>query len=146
MLCARFLPLLFLSTSLAAQAAPTWGPAPPFLPKGAQFAVYQGDPGMAGVYTIRLKFPAGYVIAPHFHPADEHITVLSGSFQIGMGDSVDVAKTMTLVAGEFRTAPAQVHHFAIAREDVVLQIHGMGPFQITYVRDADDPRKQAPKP
>jgi quercetin dioxygenase-like cupin family protein len=140
---ARILPFLVLASPLAAQAAPAWGPAAPFFPKGAQFAVYQGDPGSAGVYTVRLKMPTGYVIPPHFHPTDEHITVVSGHFLLGMGDAVDRAKGQTLAAGGFITAPAQAHHFAVATDEVVVQVHGMGPFAITYVNAADDPRKAA---
>jgi quercetin dioxygenase-like cupin family protein len=124
-------------------SAVNWGPAPPFLPAGARFAVLQGDPGQAGVYTIRLEFPAGYVIKPHFHPTDEHVTVLSGSFLIGMGDSVDARQGQVLGTGGFVTAPAQAHHFAIARRKTVIQIHGEGPFALTYVRAADDPRTAA---
>lgn len=143
---APLLPLLLLAAPLAAQAAPAWGPAPPFLAKGAQFAVYQGDPGKAGEYTIRLKLPAGYVIAPHFHPTDENVTVISGRFQVGMGDAVDRAKAQTLLSGGFITAPASAHHFAVAAEETVVQVHGMGPFAITYVHPADDPRLAARTP
>jgi quercetin dioxygenase-like cupin family protein len=117
-----------------------WGPAPPFFAAGARFAVLQGDPSASGEYTVRLEFPAGYVIKPHFHPTDENVTVLSGSFLVGMGDSVDAAQGMVLGAGGFITAPAQAHHFAEARRKTVVQVHGMGPFAITYVRASDDPR------
>ncbi len=123
----------------------TWAPAPPFLPPGARFAVLQGDPGQAGIYTIRLELPAGYVIRPHFHPTDEHITVLSGSFLVGMGDSLDTRHGGTLAAGGFITATAQAHHYAVARAKTVVQVHGEGPFAITYVRAADDPRAAAPR-
>jgi quercetin dioxygenase-like cupin family protein len=140
------LPLMFLAPALAGQTAPAWGPAPPFLAKGAEFAVYQGDPGKAGVYTIRLKLPAGYVIAPHFHPTDEHVTVISGQFQVGMGDAVDQTKAETLGPGGFVTAPANVHHYAVAKEASIVQVHGMGPFAITYVNPEDDPRKAAGTP
>ena len=126
--------------SHAPAPAVNWMPAPPFLPAGARFAVLQGDPGQAGLYTIRLELPAGYVIRPHFHPTDEHVTVVSGSFLVGMGDSVDVAHAQTLDAGGFITAPAQAHHFAVARVKTVVQVHGEGPFAVTYVRSADDPR------
>jgi quercetin dioxygenase-like cupin family protein len=143
---ARLLPVFLFTSSLTAQTAPAWGPAPPFFKAGAQFAVYQGDPGKDGVYTIRLKLPAGFVIAPHFHPTDEHVTVISGHFMLGMGDAVDRTKAQTLTAGGFITAPAQAHHFAVATDEVVLQVHGMGPFLITYVNPADDPRNTKPKP
>ena len=117
-----------------------WGPAPPFFAAGARFAVLQGDPSQAGVYTVRFELPAGYVIKPHFHPTDENVTVLSGSFVVGMGDSVDAAQGMVLGAGGFVVAPAQAHHFAMARRKTVVQVHGVGPFVITYVNAADDPR------
>jgi len=117
-----------------------WGPAPPFFPAGARFAVVQGDPSGSGVYTVRLEMPAGYVIKPHWHPTDEHVTVLSGRFLVGMGDSVDMKQTMALGQDGFVTAPAQAHHFAIAARRTVVQVHGLGPFAITYVRPTDDPR------
>lgn len=123
-----------------AAPAVNWGPAPPFFPAGARFAVMQGDPSAAGVYTVRLELPSGYVIAPHYHPTDEHVTVLSGTFLVGMGDSTNERQTTALGAGGFITAPAQAHHFAIARGKTVVQVHGIGPFAITYVRAADDPR------
>ncbi len=129
-------------TSDGGGAAPAvqWGPAPPFFPAGARFAVLQGDPSGSGVYTVRLEMPAGYVIKPHFHPTDEHVTVISGTFVVGMGDSMDMGHSQTLAAGGFITAPAQAHHFAMARGRTVVQVHGEGPFAITYVRASDDPR------
>lgn len=117
-----------------------WGPAPPFLAAGARIAVLQGDPGQTGVFTIRLEFPAGYVIKPHFHPTDESVTVLSGRFLVGMGDSVATTGAMVLGPEGFITAPAQGHHFAIAQRKTVIQVHGEGPFAMTYVNAADDPR------
>ncbi len=119
-----------------------WGPAPPFFPAGARFAVLQGDPSGSGVYTVRLDMPAGYVIKPHFHPTDEDVTVLSGRFLVGMGDSVNTRDAMALGPAGFVTAPANAHHFAVAARRSVVQVHGMGPFAITYVNAADDPRSQ----
>ncbi|HXI21415.1 MAG TPA: cupin domain-containing protein [Gemmatimonadales bacterium] len=142
----RLLPLLLLASPLAAQSAPAWGPAPSFMAPGAQVAILQGDPGKPGVYTLRLKLPAGYVIAPHFHPTDENVTVISGEFLVGMGDDVDRSKAQRLGPGGFVTAPAQAHHFAVAAEDVIVQVHGMGPFAITYVRASDDPRRTTGAP
>ena len=117
-----------------------WGPAPPFFPAGARFAVLSGDPSGSGEYTVRLDMPAGYVIKPHFHPTDEHVTVLSGRFLVGMGDSVNRRGAMVLGPEGFITAPAQAHHFAIAARRTVVQVNGEGPFAITYVNAADDPR------
>jgi len=117
-----------------------WGPAPAFFPAGARIAVLAGDPSSAGEFTIRLEFPAGYVIKPHWHPTDEHVTVLSGRFLVGMGDSVDAKQAMVLGPGGFVTAPALAHHYAIAARKTVVQVNADGPFAITYVHAADDPR------
>jgi quercetin dioxygenase-like cupin family protein len=142
----RLLSLLLLASPLAAQGTPAWSPAPSFLANGAQLAVYQGDPSKTDIFTIRLKLPEGYVIAPHFHPADEHLTVISGHFLVGMGDEVDRYKARRLGPGDFITAPARAHHYAIAADNVVVQVHGMGPFAITYVSAPDDPRHMAVAP
>lgn len=121
-----------------------WGPAPPVLPKGASFAVVSGDPSKDGLYVVRLKLPAGYRVAPHSHPTSEYITVLSGNFYLGMGDAFDAARGKPLTAGGFVEAPAQMNHYALATTPTVIQIHGQGPFQFTYVNPADDPSRAAP--
>lgn len=132
---------LLISVPAWAQAPELqWGPAPPFFPAGARFTVVQGDPSANGIYTVRLDMPSGYVIAPHFHPTDEHITVISGRFLVGMGDSADFSHPVTLNAGGFITAGANMHHFARAQGRTVVQVHGQGPFSITYVKAGDDPR------
>lgn len=117
-----------------------WGPAPPVFPAGAKIAVLQGDPGGSGLFTVRLAFPDGYVIPPHFHPTDELVTVISGTFIYGMGDAVDRTKTNTATAGQFIPVGANMHHFAIAKGATVVQVHAMGPFALTYVNAKDDPR------
>src|SRR6266853_4155231 len=81
-----------------------WGPAPPFFPKGAEFAVLSGDPSKDGLYVVRLKMPAGYRIPAHNHPTTENVTVLSGAFNIGMGDKLDAQKGITLRPGGFAEA------------------------------------------
>jgi quercetin dioxygenase-like cupin family protein len=121
-----------------------WGQPPPSLPKGAQIAVIQGDPSVAGkLVTIRLKMPKGYAIPPHFHPTDEAVTVLSGAFLMGMGDRVDRGSATTLKPGGWAVMPANEHHYAVATEPTVVQVHMMGPFAITYVNPSDDPQKHA---
>jgi quercetin dioxygenase-like cupin family protein len=117
-----------------------WGPAPPFLPAGARIAVLSGDPSQPGEFIIRLQFPAGYVIKPHFHPNDEHVTVLAGRFLVGMGDTVDRRQATALGPDGFITAPARAHHFAVAARRTVIQVNGEGPFAIMYVDPANDPR------
>ena len=137
--------LLLVTGSARAQASAglTWGPAPPVFPAGAKMAVLQGDPSKAEIFTVRLEFPAGYTIAPHFHPTDEGVTVISGTFLVGMGDKADFTQAKTLTPGGFVIAGANQHHFARARGRTIVQVHAMGPFALTYVNAADDPQKKA---
>jgi len=126
--------------SMAAVAI-QWGPAPPVLPKGAQIAVLAGDPGKSGPFAIRLKMPAGYKVAPHQHPTDEAVTVISGNFGFGMGDKFDETHAEKLGPGGFVDMPAKMNHYAFAASDTVVQINSQGPFEIKYVNPADDPSK-----
>ena len=145
---AAFVPQVIVAQGpVQSAAAVKWGPGPDFVPAGAGFVALQGDPGKAGAsFTIRLHLPDGYKFPSHFHPTDEHVTVLSGTFLVGMGDTVDMSKAQTLAAGGFITAPANAHHYAAARGETVLQVSGEGPFFLTYVKPSDDPRTAKPKP
>jgi quercetin dioxygenase-like cupin family protein len=117
-----------------------WQPGPPSLPAGASFAVLEGNPAQEGPFVMRLKMPDGYRIPPHWHPKVERVTVLSGSFNLGMGETFDQAATREMLPGTFGFWPPGMRHFAWARGETVLQLHGVGPWQITYVDPADDPR------
>jgi quercetin dioxygenase-like cupin family protein len=117
----------------------SWGPAPAILPAGARLAVLDGDPTKAGPFTMRLSMPAGYLIPPHFHQVDEHVTVISGAFQVGMGDTFDQGKLTTLPPGTFGVIPPGMRHFARADKATVIQLHGSGPWGLTYVNPADQP-------
>jgi quercetin dioxygenase-like cupin family protein len=119
----------------------TWGDAPPVLPKGAKIAVLSGDPFKPGPFVARLRLPAGYKIPPHWHTQAENLTVISGSFFLGTGDTMDPAHAHQLKAGGFHYLPPKAHHSAYTKEKTVLQIHGEGPFDITYINPADDPSK-----
>jgi quercetin dioxygenase-like cupin family protein len=141
--------LLLWAVTLHAQTAkpasgthPTWGPAPAVFPAGAQMAVISGDPSKAAPFTVELKMPDGYRIPPHFHPTDEVATVKQGTFQVGMGDTLDLAKTKTLKAGDKGTIPAGEHHYAAASGTTIVSVSAMGPFAMTYVNPADDPQHQ----
>ena len=116
-----------------------WGPAPAILPAGARLAVLEGDPSKAGPFTMRLAMPAGYRIPPHFHQVDEHVTVISGAFQVGMGETFDESKLTTLSPGTFGVIPPGMRHFARADKPTVIQLHGVGPWGLTYVNRADQP-------
>ena len=93
---------------------------------------------------MRVRLPAGYKVPPHFHPADENITVLSGTFSMGMGDTWEDAKMRALPAGSFSIISSGMHHFAGTRTGAVIQVHAMGPWGITYVNPKDDPRNAKP--
>ena len=119
-----------------------WRSAPPGLPAGAQIAVLSGDPGQAGPYVVRAKLPDGYKIPPHWHPTDENVTVLKGIFVAGKGEKFDADVTQELPAGSFVCMPKEMRHFAWCKGETVIQIHGVGPFEINYVNAADDPRRK----
>jgi quercetin dioxygenase-like cupin family protein len=151
--------LLSLTTSVAvAQGTPaaeahpvvalpdqiTWGPPPPFLAAGAKVAVLEGDPKAPGPFTIRVQMPDRYRVPPHFHPAVEHVTVLKGTFRVGMGEKFDASALKRLPVGAFAAMPQGVRHFAETEGETIVQIHGVGPWGIVYVNLADDPRQRTP--
>jgi hypothetical protein len=120
-----------------------YGPPPPFVAAGAQLAVLEGDPtASTGNFTIRLKMPDGYKIAPHWHPKRENVTVISGSFKVGMGDTFDAGKMMIFPAGSFAYLDPDMHHYAMASGPTVVQVHGVSPLKFNYVNSADDPSKK----
>ena len=118
-----------------------WGPGPPSMPKGPQAAVLYGDPSKEGLFVMRLKFPAGYHMPPHSHPQPEVVTVISGTFKLGSGDTADKAKTKTLPAGTFSAMSPGMKHYAYFDEETVVQVNTTGPWGLTYVNETDDPRK-----
>jgi anti-sigma factor ChrR (cupin superfamily) len=124
------------SASRSGQQGITWGPAPAVLPPGAQIAVLEGDPTANGTFTIRLKFPNGYKIPPHTHPTVENVTVLTGTFRAGMGTTFDDSKLTDFGRDGFISVPAEHAHYAMARGETVVQVHGLGPFVLTYVNQA----------
>jgi quercetin dioxygenase-like cupin family protein len=119
-----------------------WGPAPPSIPPGAQAAALYGDPGKDGLFALRLKLPKGYHIPPHTHPKPEIVTVLSGTFRLGMGKTADQAKAQALPAGSFFALSPGMEHYAYADEDTVIQLNSTGPWGLTYVNPKDDPRQK----
>jgi quercetin dioxygenase-like cupin family protein len=121
-----------------------WVTAPAALPAGAKVAVLQGDPSQPGAFVVRILFPAGYSVAPHSHPTHEHVTVLRGTLNVGMGSKFDKPATKSLAAGSFSVMPAGMSHFVWVDSETELQIHGTGPFTLNYANPADDPRRKKP--
>ena len=117
-----------------------WKPGPPSLPPGAQMAVLEGDPTKEGPFVMRLQAPADYHIPPHTHPKTERVTVISGTMFLAMGDNLERSAAKRLPAGTYGFWPAGMKHAAWFDDGTVIQIHGIGPWQINYVNPADDPR------
>ena len=117
-----------------------WAKAPPDLPHNMQITILTGDPSKPGPFVLRVKVPANTVIAPHTHSADENLTVLSGSFYHGMGNTVDRAQGIIVETGGYVFLPANMPHSLWTTTDAaVIQVTGMGPFGLNYVNPADDP-------
>jgi quercetin dioxygenase-like cupin family protein len=120
-----------------------YGPVPSFVPPGAQFAVLEGNPvADTGDYTVRLKMPDGYRIAPHWHPKRENVTVVSGTLKFGMGDHFDERRMVSYAAGSFAYLDPDMHHYVMASGETVVQIHGMSPVKFNYINTDDDPSRK----
>ncbi|WP_202307531.1 cupin domain-containing protein [Mesorhizobium sp. L-8-10] len=119
-----------------------WAPGPAALPPGAEAAVLYGNPGEDGLFALRLKLPAGYHIPPHTHPKPEIVTVITGTFRLGMGETADHDGARVLPAGGFLALSPGVAHFAYADDGTVIQLNSTGPWTLTYVNPDDDPRNK----
>jgi hypothetical protein len=118
---------------LMSSQEPEWTVAPSVLPEGAMMSIIDGDPSQPAPFTIRLKLPANYQIQAHWLPVDEHLTVVSGALNIGMGDKLDYKKGKTLDMGSFARLPARMNHYAWTTEETIIQLQGLGPWGINYV-------------
>jgi quercetin dioxygenase-like cupin family protein len=118
-----------------------WAPSPA-LPAGAQIAVIQGPLSEAVPFIARVKFPANAKVPAHWHSAIEHVSVISGVMNMGTGDKLDTSKTRAFGPGSVTIMQPGTRHFAWFGEETVIQLHGVGPWTVTYVDPADDPRKK----
>ena len=145
--------LISLAASIAASPASTktapaelkWMDGPPGLPAGAQFAVVKGDPARKGMFTIRAKLPANYAVPAHSHPTDEKVSVISGKLAYGMSKRLNRTQAQGLGAGENVVMKAKMNHWVLTADGAEIEVSAMGPFAITYVNPADDPRAAARK-
>jgi len=94
---------------------------------GLEQTILIGDPSKPGPYTIRLKFPAGFKVAPHTHSDSREVTVLSGTWHTGYGETAEASGLKELPAGSFYTEPANIAHYVEIREPTVIQVSGTGP-------------------
>lgn len=144
---------LLVSSSLALAATPyqgeghmmvtpselEWGPVGSMAP-GAQISIIEGDLAKEEPFTMRLRLPADYVIAPHIHPAYERVTVLSGTFHFAHGEKIERDKAEALPEGSVAIMSPGDPMFGFTEEEVVIQLHGTGPWGIEYLNPEDDPR------
>jgi len=123
-----------------------WEPVPPNMPAGGMMAVLVGDPSKAGeLFVMRLKAPDGYRVMPHTHPTDEHLTIIKGTFAMGMGEKWDDKAMKPLASGSFRSVPKDTAHFGACHGETIVEVTGLGPFGMKYVNPEDDPSlKKAP--
>ena len=128
--------------SMATADTLKWGDGPPSLPAGAKVAGVAGDPSQPGPFIVRVQMPAGYKIAPHWHPAVEQVIVLSGDVAVGMGDKWDDAALKKLGNGGFISLPAEMRHYLLSKSASTIQVQGYGPLVLNYVDPNDDPSKK----
>jgi quercetin dioxygenase-like cupin family protein len=131
-------PVLFTPADLK------WMPAPieTGIPSAVQMTVLSGDPFKTGLFSVRLKIPDGGKVAAHWHPTDEHVTVIEGTSAAGMGDKFDESALHDFPTGSYILMPKRMHHFATGKGETIVQVHAMRPFVLNYVNPADDPRKK----
>lgn len=133
-------------SALAKKTAPKelkWMDGPPGLPAGTTFAVVKGNPDKKGMFTVQIRMPANYAVRPHWHPTDENVTLISGKLAYGMSDQLDRAAAQAMNPGGTIVMKAKAHHWVFTGDGAEVQLSAMGPFMITYVDPADDPRGAA---
>ena len=116
-----------------------WQPAKQ-LPPGAQMAVLEGDPSKPGFFAMRLKMPDGYLIPAHRHSQAERVTVIEGTLYLGEGDGSDKASAIALGPGSYSSMPPETLHYGWMKGETILQLTSIGPWTVTYLKAADDPR------
>lgn len=117
-----------------------WAKAPAAYPVGAEIVVIEGDTSKPGPFTLRLRFPDGYALPPHSHPIDEHVTVIQGTFVLGLGATGKRETAVEMPAGSFLLITNRTQHYVFAKGITIVQAHGVGPSALNYVNPADDPR------
>lgn len=115
----------------------------PSIGLGAKLALLEGDMKQAAPFTFRIKLPPNFKIAPHIHPVFERVTVLSGTFHLGIGEKFDAKKARAYPSGSITMIPPGMPMFAYtSNEETIIQIHGTGPSGIAYLNPEDDPKKK----
>jgi anti-sigma factor ChrR (cupin superfamily) len=161
-----FIPVVGAQDKAKAPAAPAATPAPAAAPAaahkmwaakdldwkdlpsiaGAKIALLEGPMNEEKPFIARIKFAKGVKVPPHWHPGIEHVTVISGTFAMAVGEKWDDKAMHSLGAGDVMIMQPKTPHYAQAKTETVAQIHGMGPWSVNYINPADDPSKKAEAP
>jgi len=113
--------------------------------KGCDLAPVSGDSSAEGApFVLRIRCADGIKLPAHWHPTDEHLTVLKGTFLVGMGESFDEAKLQAMNFGNFLTMPKEMRHFGLCKGETIVQVHGAGPFKVNWVNPSEVPPPDAP--
>ena len=113
--------------------------------KGCDLAPVSGDSNTEGApFVLRIRCADGIKVPAHWHPTDEHLTVLKGTFLVGMGESFDEAKLQAMNFGNFLTMPKEMRHFGLCKGETIVQVHGTGPFKVNWVNPSEVPPPDAP--
>jgi quercetin dioxygenase-like cupin family protein len=112
-----------------------WSAVPGY-PAGYSRAMLEGDADKAGLHTYRVRLPAGFKIQPHTHPADEHVTVLQGTWSLGVGGTFDTSRLRSFPVGSYVVVPAGTPHFLSIESETIVQVQGVGPIGFRLVGDA----------
>jgi quercetin dioxygenase-like cupin family protein len=113
--------------------------------KGCELATVSGDFNAEGSpFVLRIRCADGIKVPAHWHPTDENVTVVKGTFLVGLGETFDESKLQTMNAGNFVTMPKEMRHFALCKGETIVQVHGMGPFKVNWVNPSEVPPPDAP--
>jgi quercetin dioxygenase-like cupin family protein len=110
--------------------AVVWNDGPPTLPPGSKMAILEGNPRAEGVFTMRVRIPAGSAIPPHWHPRQERVTILSGAVDLGFGTVANKDSVTRYRAGSFYVNPPSVMHYLFFPEATEMQMTGIGPWEL----------------
>lgn len=99
-----------------------------------RFVALYGDMSTDGeAFVFRLEVQPGFELRPHTHPILEHMTVLSGRFYVGLGDTMDKEDAVAYEPGSYIAIAAGVPAYMWAEEETVVQVHGVGPLTTEFI-------------
>ena len=113
--------------------------------KGCDLAPVSGDPSAEGTpFVLRIRCTDGIKVPAHWHPTDENLTVIKGTFLVATGETFDESKLQTMNIGNFLMMPKEMRHFALCKGETIVQVHGTGPFKVNWVNPSEVQPPAAP--